>query len=65
MHVTVVNTQTVSSCTALSMRVSRVIYFEIVHMLEVRNIDMMSLINLFPVGWLPMHYFMSTKLYSV
>ena len=33
-------------------------------MLEIRNVDMMSLINLFPVGWLPMHYFMSTKLAS-
>ena len=43
------------------------LYFEAMHniMLEVRNIDMMSLINLFPAGWLPMHYFMSTKLYSV
>ena len=40
------------------------VYFEVIHMLEVRNVDMMSLINLFPVGWLPMHYFMSTKLYS-
>jgi len=39
------------------------LYFEAIHMLEVRNIDIMSLINVLPVGWLPMHYFMSTKLY--
>ena len=58
MHVTVVNTQTVSSCTALSMRVLRVsaLYTLKLYtiMLEVGNIDMMLFINLFPVGWLPM-----------